>query len=84
MKVHAGSFVIGKSVRDVMWPPSCVVLSIKRAEKSNADTDHDGEKKLYEGDTIVVRARFYEERELKKSLLELVGKKQEISEVEMH
>jgi hypothetical protein len=42
------------------------------------------EKKLYEGDTIVVRARFYEERELKKSLLELVGKKQEISEVEMH
>jgi hypothetical protein len=84
LKVLPGSFVIGKAVRDVMWPPSCVVLSIKRAEKNNADTDHDGEKKLYEGDTVVVRARFYEEDELKKLLLGLVGKNQEISEVEMH
>lgn len=84
LKVLPGSFVIGKAVRDVMWPPSCVVLSIKRAEKNNADTDHDGEKKLYEGDTVIVRARFYEEDELKKLLLGLVGKNQEISEVEMH
>ena len=67
-----------------MWPPSCVVLSIKRAEKSTADTDHDGEKRLYEGDTVVVRARFFEEEELKKVLLGLMGKNQEIVEVEMH
>ena len=83
MKVLPGAFVIGKAVRDVMWPPSCVVLSIKRAEKNTADTDHDGEKRLYEGDTVVVRARFFEEEELKKVLLGLMGKNQEIAEVTM-
>ena len=83
LKVLPGAFVIGKAVRDVMWPPSCVVLSIKRAENSTSDTDHDGEKKLYEGDTVIVRARFYDEKELEKLLLGLVGKNQQIKEVAM-
>ncbi len=81
MKVSKDAFVIGKTVRDVMWPSSSVVVSITRADNSVQDTDHNGEKKLFEGDTVVIRAKTYDEQEIIKSLRGLVGEQYPIEEV---
>ncbi|MBR2615473.1 MAG: chloride channel protein, partial [Clostridia bacterium] len=64
MKISHGSFVIGKSVRDIMWPASSVIIGITRAKETNEDMDHDGEKQLFAEDTIVIRVRYYDEKEL--------------------
>jgi len=82
MKVSPDAFVVGKAVRDIMWPPSAVVVSILRAESVEGDTDNDGEKKLYGGDTVVIRTRFYDEEELRKVLLALMGNRAEIRRIE--
>ncbi len=81
MKVSDKAFVIGKTVRDVMWPPSSVVVSITRADNSAQDMDHDGEKKLFEGDTVILRSKVYDENAVISSLKGLVGEQYEIEEV---
>ena len=83
MKVSENAFVVGKMVRDIMWPASSVVIGIKRAEAKKDDMDNDGEKKLYVGDTVILRARYFDEEELKKLLFGLVGKEFEIHKTEV-
>lgn len=82
MKVSEGAFVVGKAVRDIMWPPSSVVVSITRAEEGSMDMDNDGEKKLYAGDAIVLRSKFYDEVELRALLADLVGDEYDICRTE--
>ncbi|MBO5870308.1 MAG: chloride channel protein [Clostridia bacterium] len=81
MTVSHNSFVVGKAVRDIMWPSSSVVVSIKRADETKKDMDNDGEKKLYVGDTLVLRAKFFDEDEIRKLLVGLVGKDHEITRI---
>ncbi len=83
MKVSNDAFVVGKAVRDVMWPSSSVVLSITRESDHHKDTDNDGEKKLLAGDSLILRSRFFDEEELKKTLRGLVGNDYEIIRKEM-
>ena len=78
MKVSNGAFVTGKAVRDIMWPPSSVVETITRDGKNKKDMDNDGEKKIYPGDTLVIRARIFDEEEVKNNLYTLVGRDHEI------
>ena len=78
MTVSKGAFVVGKTVRDIMWPASSTVISIKRANEIAEDTDNNGEKKLYVGDTVVLHAKYFDEEELRKLLFGLVGKENEI------
>lgn len=80
-KISHGSFVVGKAVRDVLWPASSVVTSITRAGAEKKDMDHDGEKKLYPGDTIVLRVKTYDEEEIRRELAGLVGSDFEITAV---
>ncbi len=80
LKVSDGSFVIGKTVRDVMWPASSVVLGITRDENNAEDMESLGEKKIYANDTLTLRASFFDEEELKEALYGLVGREYEISE----
>ena len=82
MKVSGGAFVIGKAVRDIMWPSSSVVISVTRAEGNFQDMDNDGEKKLYEGDTLVLRAKYFDEEEIKNHLFDLVGREHEIRTID--
>ena len=79
LKVSHSAFVIGKSVRDVMWPHASVIVSINRDHRDFSDTDNDGEKKLYAGDTLVLRARCYDEEEMKTYLYDLVGREYPIT-----
>jgi NhaP-type Na+/H+ and K+/H+ antiporter len=83
MRVSHGSFVVGKAVRDIMWPSASVVVSVTRADETNKDMDNDGEKKLYVGDTLVLRARFFDEEEIRKMLVGLVGTEHEIKRTEL-
>jgi len=83
MKISENAFVIGKAVRDIMWPPSSVVISITRADDTRQDMDNDGEKKLYGGDTIIVRTKFFDEAELIKQLQGLVGDEAYIEETKI-
>ena len=82
-KISHGSFVVGKAVRDVLWPASSVVTSITRSGAEEKDMDHDGEKKLYPGDTIVLRVKTYDEEEIIAELEGLVGRDFEIITTEV-
>ena len=73
LTVSPGAFVVGKSVRDVMWPYSSVVLGITRARETDEDMDHDGEKKLLVGDTVILQIRYYDEEALLGQLADLAG-----------
>ena len=84
MKVSHNSFVVGKAVRDVMWPSASVVISITRADESQRDMDNDGEKKLYVGDTVVLRARFFDEDEIRATLRGLMGADHPIERTEIN
>lgn len=81
--IQDNAFVVGKSVRDVMWPSSTVVISIKRANEGSMDMCNDGEKKLYSGDTIVLRSKYYDESELTTLIHSLVGESACIHKIEM-
>ncbi len=83
MVVCENSFVVGKTVRDVMWPHSTVVLSIKRADAKKEDMDNDGEKRLYAGDNLIIRSKFFDEDDLKSYLKSLVGEDCGISKINM-
>ncbi len=83
MKVAEDAFVVGKTVRDIMWPHSSVVISVKRADESRQDMDNDGEKKLYVGDTLVLRAKYFDEAEIRSVLSGLVGNKYEITKTDV-
>ena len=74
LHVCPGAFVIGKAVRDVLWPHSAIVTSITRADKDTPSLDNGGEKKMYEGDTITIKVQFYDEDELRTRLASLTGK----------
>lgn len=76
--VSVDSFVVGKQVRDVMWPNSLVILNIKT---ENMDTlDNDGERRLYANDKISFKCRYYDKAELFENIQHLVGKDHEIEE----
>lgn len=82
MKVSSGSFVVGKTVRDVIWPSSAVVLSVKRAGAERKSVGNVGDKFLHIGDTVVLKAMYSDESEMKETLHGLVGREQEIRMVE--
>lgn len=81
MKVSRRAFVVGKTVRDILWPASSAFVSITRANDDHADLDRDGEKKLYSGDTIVLRIRYTDEKEVISLLTALVGEEHPIQKV---
>jgi len=48
LTVNENSFVIGKELRDVLWPNACVVVSFERAKENR------GKLGIHEGDVITV------------------------------
>ena len=62
-----GSFVIGKSITDVLWPNSCIVVSFTRAVGTRDSSV------VCEGDVIRLRYTTYDAKETADELLDLVG-----------
>lgn len=70
LTVAPASFVVGKEIRDILWPPSCTVLSVKRSEAVHAH----GGMGMGEGDVLHVHVHTYDPTETMAALEALVGK----------
>lgn len=81
VRVSHGAFVIGKAVRDILWPRSTIVTGIIREGESALSMDNGGEKKMYEGDTLLVKSEFYDEEDLRRRLISLVGSEHPIEKL---
>ncbi len=68
LEVKKNTFVVGKELRDVLWPNSCVVVSFEHADKNRGMTA------IFEGDVITVRYKTYNPSETLKEFEALVGK----------
>ena len=66
MTVQKDSFAEGKEIRDILWPPNCVVLSLKRAEMLGIG--------ISAGDVLHLRCLTYDKAETVLLLEALVGK----------
>lgn len=71
LKVGADAFVIGKEIKDVLWPYSCLVLSF---EHSNLVR---GTSQILEGDVVTVYYETYDPKGTADELEILVGKQSE-------
>ena len=67
LEVKQGSFADGKELRDLLLPPSCVVLSVRHAE-SKAFSHH-----LGTGDVLHVRYQTFDASYTTKKLYEIFG-----------
>lgn len=67
LTVAADSFAVGKELRDILWPNSCVVVSFERAKKNR------GMVVLEEGDVITVHYKTYNPAATAEELRTLVG-----------
>lgn len=65
------AFAIGKEVRDILWPNSCVVVSLKRA------SGHHGARGIDEGDVITVHYKTYDPTATAEELRALMGEQSE-------
>lgn len=79
LTVAPNAFVVGKAVRDVMWPHASVIMSITYGSNHQVQMD-DGEQRLYAGDTLTIRAGYYDQEEILALLKGLVGTEAKITQ----
>lgn len=79
MHVCENAFVLGKDVKEIMWPPMTVVLCVSRT-LANGEVDDVIDKKIVVGDKIVMRARYFDKEEFKSALRTLVGNASDIND----
>ena len=79
LTVSPNAFVVGKAVRDIMWPHASVIESIAHADSDIIEEMDDGEQRLYAGDTLTIRVGYYDKEELLALLKALVGTDAEIT-----
>ncbi len=70
-KVRKGSFVDGMEIRDILWPPTCTVLSIDRKYSHSL---HHSLHELQEGDLIHLHYQTYNPEETREMLIAILGK----------
>ncbi len=75
MQVKEGSFVDGKSVRDILWPPNCMVRHLVRADRPDSEKKmvKSGDKKLFAGDSLLIQAYTFNKKKTFSELEELLG-----------
>ena len=80
MRVQPGAFAIGMEIRDILWPPTCAILSIHRAEEHL--THHT--EALFEGDLIHLHYQTYDTAETLKLLTRILGEQPEDDRAKIH
>ena len=78
--VSPNDFVVGKAVRDIMWPHTSVIESISHADSDVIAEMDDGEQRLYAGDRVTIRAAYYDKEEILALLVGLAGDDVEMEE----
>jgi len=79
LTVQAGAFVVGKEIRDILWPPTCAVLSVDR-NPAHAR----GATGINEGDVLHLHYQTYDPAETMETLEALVGKQSDHIRTSMH
>jgi H+/Cl- antiporter ClcA len=72
-EVMEGSFLIGKAVRDILFPPNCIIKSFVRKGDSinNPKMVKDGDKIFKCGDKVVMQLQTYDTQLVEKELKQL-------------
>ena len=70
--IKPGSFAIGKQIRDIFWPNTLKVLSVKRMETNN-EVDRYGENDLREGDILHIRFSTTDIQRTNQDLYAIIG-----------
>lgn len=81
MTVQKDSFADGMEIRDILWPPSCVVLSIDRNPSTSA---HGIASELREGDELHLHYQTYDPDITLKTLTEILGEQPENQRMRSH
>ncbi len=76
LTVQPGAFVIGKEIRDILWPPTCTVLSVVKNNHTQST--------LCAGDVLHVHYSTYSNHSTAKMLFELVGTNGDNIEISSH
>ena len=69
LTVKKGSFVVGKEIRDILWPPTCVVTSVKKNNGHSFAT-------MEEGDVLTLHYKTYDPASSSEALEALLGKQE--------
>ena len=80
MKVQTDAFAIGKDVNDILWPPTCRILSIHR----NSVVHHHHTGIIEEGDILHLHYSTYEPERALERLCLYLGDQSEDSEAIVH
>ena len=80
MKVQAGAFAIGKDVNDILWPPTCRILSIHR----NSVVHHHHTGIIEEGDVLHLHYSTYEPELAMERLCLYLGEQSEDTDAIVH
>lgn len=75
---QAGSFAIGKSVRDIIWPANTKVNDIEEDDTHQHSMDDDGEKKIFIGDKLNIIVQTFDEQATLSELQDILGKQPEL------
>ncbi len=68
--VAEGAFAVGKQIRDILWPPECTVLSVKK----QPSTHHHSHTGISEGDILELHYHTYDDAETVRNLEAILGK----------
>lgn len=68
-EVQENAFVIGKEIRDILWPPHCAVISVKKYVI--------GSSILHSGDILQIRYQTYDPQETYEIMEAMLGKQDE-------
>ncbi len=81
VRVRANSFAEGKEVRDILWPPTCTVLSIKKGSQNGAQS-HGGI--MNEGDILHIHYQTYNNSYTFAVIEDIVGIQDDTCDSEKH
>lgn len=80
MRVQPDAFAIGKELRDILWPPTCTILSIHKSHTGS--THHAG--RLGEGDLLHLHYQTYDTAETLELLNTILGEQPEDDRAKIH
>ncbi len=78
--VMPGSFAVGKEVRDILWPPTCAVLSVHKSEASAPSHSHT----ISDGDILHIHYQTYDDASTLSELEAITGTQAEDAGIKTH
>ncbi|MBE6542589.1 MAG: hypothetical protein E7672_09140 [Ruminococcaceae bacterium] len=73
LSVSDGAFVVGKEIRDILWPPTCIVLSVQKKNASHPEPT------IAAGDVLTVHYMTHDPADTMDILEAIVGKQEKIT-----